>query len=140
MIRRLLATSFVVCIGCSSTARSGPVDIASPSSSPESTPPVIAPSKPTASASAAPGANVTTMFVDSKRASCEGEGVTECLRVKDSAEGSWMLFYRTIEGFTYEPGYAYELRVEVSQVKNPPADSSSRHHRLVQVVSKKRVP
>ena len=80
------------------------------------------------------------MFVDAKKVPCEGEGVTECLRVKDAEGAPWTLFYRTIEGFSYEPGYLYELRVDVGSVAKPPADASSKKYKLVEVVSKKRAP
>ncbi|MFO0759224.1 MAG: DUF4377 domain-containing protein [Byssovorax sp.] len=123
--------------GCSPAAQSGPVDVQPP---PVATPPPSETAPPKASASAAPAGNVKTMFVDSKRVPCEGEGVMECLRTKDTPDASWTLFYRTIDGFAYEPGYLYELRVEVTSASNPPADASSRRYRLVEVVSKKRMP
>lgn len=80
------------------------------------------------------------MFVDAKRVACEGEGLTECLRTKDAPDASWLLFYRTIEGFTFEPGHLYEL-TQVTEVKGAlggrvvPADRLS-----IEIVSKKRVP
>jgi hypothetical protein len=133
-----LVAILALSVGCSST-QTAPVD-ATPRSAPEATPPVVAPlPAPATSASAkAPTGDVKTLFVDAKKVACEGEGQTECLRVKESADGAWMLFYRTIEGFSYEPGYVYELRVEVTQVAKPPADSSSRRHRLVEIVSKRK--
>lgn len=48
------------------------------------------------------------------------------------------LFYGKIEGFTYEEGHAYELRVRVDEVKAPPADRSSQRVRLVEIVSKEK--
>lgn len=135
----LLASLFALAVGCSST-QAPPVD-APPKASPEAAPPVVAAQPPAASASAKPaGGDVKTMFVDAKKIACEGEGQTECLRVKEAPDASWTLFYRSIEGFTFEPGYLYELRVEVTSVAKPPADASSRRYRLVEVVSKKKAP
>ena len=137
------APLLALCVGCSST-QPAPVDVApKASSTPESAPPVVAKLPVAASAAAsaaAPASNVKTLFVDAKKVACEGEGVTECLRVKDAPDASWTLFYRSIEGFTYEPGYLYELRVEVTSVGKPPADASSRRTKLVEVVSKKKAP
>jgi hypothetical protein len=142
MFWKRLPALFALCVGCSSTTQSGQVDSepspAVTSSSPAAAPTSAAPSD--APASTAPAGNVKTIFVDSKRVACEGEGVTECLRIKDAPDASWTLFYRTIEGFEFEPGYLYELRVEVTEVKNPQADASSRRHRLVEVASKKKAP
>ncbi len=76
------------------------------------------------------------MFVGPEKVPCEGAGPQECLQVKDSPDGEWQLFYDTIEGFQWEPGFIYELRVNVYQVENPPADGSSLRYELVEVVSK----
>lgn len=76
------------------------------------------------------------MFVGPEKVPCEGAGPQECYQVKDSPDGEWQLFYATIEGFQWEPGFIYELRVNVYQVVNPPADGSSLRYELVEVVSK----
>ncbi|MBM4359010.1 MAG: DUF4377 domain-containing protein [Deltaproteobacteria bacterium] len=81
-----------------------------------------------------------TLFVDSKRVPCQGEGVSECLRVRESESAPWDLFYRTIEGFTFEPGFTYELRVVIERVTERPADAPSRRHRMLELVSKKKAP
>ncbi len=51
---------------------------------------------------------------------------------------AWQLFYDPIDGFAYEPGYEYVLRVAERNVPNPPADGSSVAYRLVRIVSKVR--
>ncbi len=140
MRSRCFLAIFTLCLGCSSTGQNGQVDVPPPAPT-SSAPSATATASPTNTASsAAPAGNVKTMFVDAKRVACEGEGLTECLRTKDAPDASWLLFYRTIEGFTFEPGHLYELRVEVTEVKGAPADASSRRYRLVEIVSKKRVP
>lgn len=62
----------------------------------------------------------------------------KCLLVRESADGEWAKFYDPIEGFQYEQGYLYELRVEVTKRAEPLADESSLGYRLVRVVSKQR--
>lgn len=89
-----------------------------------------------ASASPSPASERRTWLVDSKRVACEGEGVTECLRVRASKSEDWTLFYRTIEGFTFEPGNAYELEVEMVRESNAPADAPARRVKLLKVVTK----
>jgi heat shock protein HslJ len=59
-----------------------------------------------------------------------------CLQVKENLEDEYSLFYSTIEGFEFEPGFEYELLVNKQIVPNPPADASSFRWTLVEVVSK----
>lgn len=62
----------------------------------------------------------------------------ECYLVKESGENTWSLFYSPIEGFDYEPGYEYVIRVKVTPVENPPMDASSARFELEKVASKTR--
>jgi heat shock protein HslJ len=59
-----------------------------------------------------------------------------CLRVTDALGDSWITHLDEIEGFTYEPGFAYELLVEeASQVAEMEAATTPRL-KLIQVLSK----
>ncbi|REC64680.1 hypothetical protein DRF59_19890 [Chryseobacterium flavum] len=60
----------------------------------------------------------------------------KCMQVKENASDSWTNFYSTIEGFTYEPGYEYVLKVKTEKIENPPADASSIKYILTEQVSK----
>ena len=51
----------------------------------------------------------------------------------------WSYFYNEIEGFQYEEGYVYELKVRVEEIENPPTDGSSLRYILVEVISKEQV-
>lgn len=51
----------------------------------------------------------------------------KCMRTRTSKDGEWEFFYAPIEGFTFEEGNSYELRVDMSDPKKP---------RLVEIVSK----
>ncbi|MFA9445748.1 DUF4377 domain-containing protein [Egicoccus sp. AB-alg6-2] len=77
--------------------------------------------------------DTVTLEVAGDRVTCEGEGVMECLQVRRAPDAEWERFYDQIEGFTHEPGYAYELRVRVTD-DDPPADGSSLAYELVEVV------
>ncbi|MGS2809795.1 DUF4377 domain-containing protein [Nocardia sp. MW-W600-9] len=76
------------------------------------------------------------MFVAPEQVDCVGVAPMRCLQIRYSPDERWQLFYEGIAGFTYEPGYAYELTVRVSPVDNPPADHSSRRYDLVRVDAK----
>ena len=56
------------------------------------------------------------------------------------AHGDWGAFYNSIEGFEYEEGYEYVLKVKRDTVPNPPQDASALRYSLVEVVSKKANP
>ena len=51
-------------------------------------------------------------------------------------ENDYTLFYDAIAGFEFEPGYEYELLVQVDPVENPPADASNLQYTLIEEVSK----
>jgi uncharacterized protein DUF4377 len=92
--------------------------------------------------SAAPASEApatATLFVREVLADCQGEGARKCLQVRGAASEQWRNFFGSIEGFDYQPAYAYELRVAVTHIDSPPPDAPSIHYRLLEVVSKKAV-
>ncbi len=79
---------------------------------------------------------VKTLYVGPELVECVGVTPQMCMQVKETADGAYQFFYNPIVGFTFEPGYEYELKVMVETVENPPADGSSLRYTLVEVVSK----
>jgi heat shock protein HslJ len=77
-----------------------------------------------------------TMYIGPELVECTGVAPQTCMQVKYSPEEAYQLFYNQIEGFTYEPGYNYELKVMVTDVENPPADGSALKYSLIEEVSK----
>ena len=59
-------------------------------------------------------------------------------KVGSNADYQFMTF-NEIEGFTFEPGYAYELQVERTTLGNPPADASRYTYKLLDERSKQPV-
>lgn len=82
------------------------------------------------------GAEELRLFVGPQLVPCVGVGPMECLQVRQSPDEEWQLFYDSIEGFDFEPGYLYELRVERHEVSPVPADGSSYRYVLIRVVRK----
>jgi len=78
------------------------------------------------------------LYINNKLVDCVGVGPQKCMQVRKSPKSEWTLFYGGIDGFRYEPGYRYKLKVNVSKIKNPPMDSSSLKYSLVKVLSKKK--
>lgn len=87
--------------------------------------------------------NQIIMMVKDTKVSCTGgNGPMECLQVQMGEKvGSqtWEYFYSPIEGFNYQPGYVYTLKVKTEPIKNPPADGSSVKYTLIEVVLKEKV-
>jgi len=70
---------------------------------------------------------------------CIGAGPMDCLRVRSDSETNFQLFYNHIDGFEFESGHRYTLRVKIEDVASPPADGSSLRYTLLEVVSKEAV-
>jgi heat shock protein HslJ len=81
---------------------------------------------------------IRTLQVAASRIECTGVAQQLCLQVRESSDQPWTLLYDAIEGFDYEPGFLYELRVKVEAVANAPADASSLRRTLVAILSKTR--
>lgn len=91
---------------------------------------------PTEAAETAPTPETKTLFVGPELVDCTGVAPQKCLQVREDPDGEYQLFYSNIEGFTFEPGFEYELLVSVETVANPPADGSSLRYTLIEVVNK----
>lgn len=90
--------------------------------------------------SSVPGNGVEDrILIQHHKVGCQGEGYQTCLLTRDSDRDSWSYFYDHIEGFEFEWGYQYELRVLVTEVVDPPADASSLAYSLVELVRKVKV-
>jgi hypothetical protein len=86
-----------------------------------------------------PDDRVLTLQVASTKVACTGMFPTQCLQIRSGPEEPWGNFYGGIEGFSFEAGYEYILRVSLHTIANPPADGSSIVYRLVAVLSRQRV-
>ena len=76
------------------------------------------------------------MIIASYTRDCTGVAPMKCLQVKEKETDNWENFYSNIEGFTYEPGFEYVLKVQTRKMDNPPVDHSSMRFILIQQVSK----
>ena len=79
-------------------------------------------------------------WVNSQKADCMGVGPRTCLQVQKGEErsGEWQLFYASIEGFDYQPGFLYKLSVRETELppEQVPADGSSIRYELLEVLEK----
>lgn len=79
---------------------------------------------------------VLTLFVAPQLVECHTVGPQTCMLVRETPDAEWRYFYNAIQGFEFEPGFFYELRVERHRIENPPIDGSSFRYVLLRLVSK----
>lgn len=82
------------------------------------------------------GADSKTIWVAHRRVDCIGVAPQKCYLIKNTQYEDWRFWYGEIEGFEYEEGYAYELRVVEKEIDNPPADAPGIVLELVEVLLK----
>ncbi|MBF8151110.1 DUF4377 domain-containing protein [Winogradskyella sp. F6397] len=88
----------------------------------------------------------STYWVNSAKVDCDaGAGQATCLQVTKSDDyenAEWSLFYSTINGFNFEPGYLQKIEVTETTLdsENVPADASSIKYDLIKVLEKKQDP
>jgi hypothetical protein len=86
----------------------------------------------------APDPRVHVMEIAPAPLPCVAIYTSPCLSVRFDSDKDWYVFHERIEGFTYEAGYRYLLRVEVSEIPNPAADGGPITWRLLAVLAKVR--
>lgn len=72
--------------------------------------------------------------VAGQRAPCEGVAPMLCLQVRTQPGAAWQLHYFDIEGFDWQSGTEYVIRVREIPVADPPADAPSVRWVLVEVL------
>ena len=87
-----------------------------------------------------PRERVRTYEIAEMRVPCSSVGgLSVCYSARTPPDTAWQVLHAAIEGFTYEPGHRYVLRVAEREVRNPAPDGPGILYRLVEVVAKTRV-
>ena len=76
------------------------------------------------------------LYVNSELIDCVGVAVQQCMLVRENPNSDWKNFYDQINGFEFQNGYEYKLKIKVTEIKNPPADASSLKYSLVEILEK----
>ena len=76
-----------------------------------------------------------TITVASRKAVCYGAGKMECFLIKHQPDGQWEFWYDGIEGFDYEPGYEYVIKVRRVEREKGLQDVGSYYYRFADLVS-----
>jgi heat shock protein HslJ len=94
----------------------------------------------TDNSSAASNGNFQTLYVAPALADCPDDSGQQCLQVKDSPEGDYIILTEPIEGFTFQEGYEYQVQVIVEEAANPQSVDSATTYSLNSVVSQTSAP
>ena len=78
------------------------------------------------------------VLVSGERKPCTGAGAMLCLQVRTEPGAPWQHYYGDIEGFSWQEGVDYVLRIREYTVANPPADGSSRRWVLEEILERSR--
>jgi heat shock protein HslJ len=78
--------------------------------------------------------NEKTIYVGPNLVNCVGVAPQKCMQIKEDPEDDWKYFYDQIEGFNYEEGYLYQIKVAGETIANAPADSSTIRYKLVEII------
>lgn len=83
---------------------------------------------------------VETWWINSAKFDCTGVAPMSCLQIQKGEiidSEKWEFFYSTIEGFEYQPGHIYQIKLSIEDRPAPvPADASSKTFKLIEVISK----
>jgi len=83
---------------------------------------------------------VETWWINSSKVDCTGVAPMSCLQIQKGEiidSEKWEFFYSSIEGFEYQPGYIYQIKINIEDRPAPvPADASSKIFKLIEVMSK----
>ena len=74
------------------------------------------------------------LYVDSELVDCVGVAPQQCMWGKKDLDSDWEMWYVPIEGFDFQEGTQYKIRITITEIENPPADGSSLKYTLVDVL------
>lgn len=78
------------------------------------------------------------VLVSGERKPCTGVSPMLCLQVRTEPGAPWQHYYGDIEGFSWQEGVDYVLRIREYTVANPPADGSGRRWVLEEILERSR--
>lgn len=79
------------------------------------------------------------MRIENRRVSCFAGDLTSCYLVQEGnmiGTKRWNLFYDKIEGFEYQDGYRYDLKVKIEETEESEEDGFNKKYTLVKVLAK----
>ena len=82
--------------------------------------------------------NETILYVNEKIVPCSGEGIHQCLLTKENPFDEWSYCYFGIQGFDYEEGYRYKIKIYIKILEDNEimADGPDREYTLIEILEK----
>lgn len=78
-------------------------------------------------------------WINSAKLPCVGVAPIYCFQIQEGdqiEDGKWQNFYSNIDGFNYQPGNIYQIKVRIDKLPEPiPADASSLNYSLLEIIS-----
>lgn len=68
---------------------------------------------------------IKTVLIGPEQISCRGEGQPTCLQYQEAGNPEWLLYDTEVEGFSYQPGYYYQLTVSERYPTNAAAGDAA---------------
>lgn len=76
------------------------------------------------------------LIIGPYKTTCQGFVEQECFLEYNEERDQWEFFYENIQGFDFEPGYIYRLKVSLHERPEGIQDVGRYAYRLVEVISK----
>ena len=77
-----------------------------------------------------------TFYVADRKVACAGN--YECIQIREKTKDAWRVYADTIDGFKYEEGYAYKIRVQPFLTKDNFSGLYDEKYTFIKVISKKK--
>lgn len=81
-------------------------------------------------------ANTEILIIGPYRTTCVGAFEQECYLEFNEENQRWEFFYDGIQGFDFEPGFIYTLRVSLHEYAGDIQDVGKYEYRFIEVISK----
>ena len=83
--------------------------------------------------------NVEILTIGPYTQTCQGVAEQDCFLAYNEESQQWELFYENIQGFDFEPGFTYTLRVRLEERDPVPQDAGRYAYYLIEVLNKEEV-
>lgn len=84
--------------------------------------------------------HIETLIIGPYKVDCVGAFEQECYLEFNEESQEWHFFYESIQGFDFEPGYIYTLKVRLEDRGTEIQDVGRYAYHLVEVLSKEEAP
>lgn len=86
------------------------------------------------------GEHIETLIIGPYRTECPSFSGSDCYLEFNEENQGWHFFYDVIEGFDFEPGFIWTLKVRVVDIGTEIQDAGRYDYYLMEVISKEEAP